>query len=68
MLTTLQLDHLAAAGSVPPPAQLPLIRALYPPRRRGYRKRGRFLHYPEERWGVKLFPSDGYSAVALGRC
>lgn len=58
---------LAQAGSIPP-----CLPAGPPPRRikgrRPYGRRGNFLHYPEERSGQRLFPSDGYSYLCSGRC
>ena len=60
-------QQLRYAGEIPPAAQLPLLlwRA---PKRRPYRRRGRFLYWPEEKPGVKLFNDNNYSAVVLGRC
>ena len=67
MLTTPVSETLRFAGEIPPAAQLPLI--LWAPRPKcPYRRRGRFLHWPEEKPGVRLFIEEGYSAVALGRC
>lgn len=65
-------NRVRAADQVPPPPQsmpmpAPYGKRSYKPGLR-YRKRGRFLHYPEEKSGLALFPSSGYSAVALGRC
>lgn len=64
----MMLTPINFSGEVPPVAQLPAILGMYPKPRRGRKRRGRFLHYPEERPGVKLFLSEGYSALCLGRC
>lgn len=61
------VESVRYAGEIPPAAQLPMI-LWTPRRRRSYRRRGRFLFYPEELSGTGLFPKDGYSPVALGRC
>lgn len=59
--------NLQMVGEIPPAAQLPLI-LWRQPKRRIRRRRGRFLHWPEEKPGIRLFNANGYSSVALGRC
>ena len=73
-LTSSQIDSLLANGGNPSPALpvTPLVGILYPARRRrrrSNRARVRFVHWPEEAFGERLFPTNGYSFLCGGgRC
>ena len=69
MIPTTTHESIRYAGEIPPVSQLPLILNIYPRRRRLKRRRGRFLHFPEEQPGMWMFPKDDYSFLCGGgRC